>query len=354
MAAENAERALPAGTFYPFMYPPSYLLFCLPLALVPYWPAMVLFLLAGFVPLVLALRLLAPPQFGTLPIFAFPGMLLTAGCGQNGFLTAACFAGFMLFADRRPYLAGACLGLLACKPHLAVLAPLVLLAGGRWRSLAAAAAAFALLAAASIAAFGLPAWSAFFAAAGDSTAQITGSMANGAKIASVFNTVRMLGGGIPLAAAVQALLAITVLAATLWFVRTRPGGAAEGAALATAALLATPYLADYDLACLAPPLAFAAARGVRAGWGRYDKLLLLAAYMLPLLARGVAARSGVQIAPLVMAGLFYIIIAGKEESSSFLQKRTKKPLLLARRGVRDSVKKVFASFFKKKAFLAQL
>ena len=39
-AAEHADRALPAGGFFPFYYPPPYLLLCLPLALLPYWPAL--------------------------------------------------------------------------------------------------------------------------------------------------------------------------------------------------------------------------------------------------------------------------------------------------------------------------
>jgi hypothetical protein len=313
-AAQNAERALPHGQFYPFLYPPTYLLLCLPLAWLPYWPALVVFLLAGLVPLVLALRRLEPPAFGWLPILAFPGVLLNAGSGQNGFLTAACFAGFMLFADPRPYLAGACLGLLACKPHLAVLAPVVLLAAGRWRSLAGAAATFAVMASVSLLVFGLAEWTTFLAGASDATRTINGGMITQAKIQSAFIAVRLLGGSLTLAAIVQGVVAAVAVAAVIQFVRRRPGGAAEGAALAAASLLATPYLADYDLACLAPPLAVAAARGVRAGWGRYDKLLLLAAYLLPLFARGVAARTGVQIAPLVMAGLLLVLVTPKPDA----------------------------------------
>ena len=307
-AAQNAERALPAGQYFPFYYPPPYLLLCLPLTWLPYWPAMVAFLAAGFVPLVLALRRLEPAAFGWLPILAFPGMLVTAGTGQNGFLSAACFAGFMLLADKRPWLAGACLGLLACKPHLAVLVPFVLLAGGRWRSLAAAALTFGALAAISIAAFGLAPWWAFLHASRHAIGQITGAMVDESKIQSAFIAVRMLGGGIPLAAIVQAIIAAVALAATLLFVRRRPGGRAEGAALTAAALLCTPYLADYDLACLAPPLAFAAAQGVATGWRAYEKLMLLAVFLLPVFARGLADRTGLQLAPLFMAALLAVII----------------------------------------------
>jgi hypothetical protein len=309
---EHAQRVFPDAHVLPFFYPPTYLLLCLPLALVPYWPALVLFLAAGFVPLVLALRRLEPLGFGWLPILAFPGMLVSAGTGQNGFLSAACFAGFMLFGDTRPWLAGACLGLLASKPHLAVLAPLTLVVGGRWRSLAGAALTFTLLAALSVAVFGMEPWIRFLEASRFATREI--AMADQTKFLSVFIAVRLLGGPAVLAAIAQAAVALAAIALALRFIRRRPGAAAEGAALTAAAVVCTPYLADYDLACLAPPLAFAAARAIRIGWAPYEKLALLAVYMLPLLARGIAARTTVQIAPVIMAVLLFAVVrpAGNE------------------------------------------
>ncbi len=309
-AAEHADRTLPAGGFFPFYYPPPYLLLCLPLALLPYWPALILFLSAGLAPLLLALRRILPAPIPLLPALAFPGVLVTAGTGQNGFLSAACFAGFMLFADPRPILAGVCLGLLACKPHLAVLAPIALLAAGRWRSLAAAATTFLALSAASVLAFGTAPWFAFLRQAPHASSAITGGMADQTKIMSAFIAVRLPGGSVLLAAIVQAVLALAVMYALIRFIRTRPGGQAEGAALAAAALLATPYLADYDLACLAPPMAFALARGAAAGFGKADKILLMITYISPLLARGIAARTGLQPEPVIMEGLFYVLIRG--------------------------------------------
>ena len=44
-----------------------------------------------------------------------------------------------LLIDTRPRLAGLLLGLLCYKPHLALLAPVALVAGGHWRTFAAAA-----------------------------------------------------------------------------------------------------------------------------------------------------------------------------------------------------------------------
>ena len=138
---EAAERALfPAAApgYYAFFYPPPALLLLLPLAALPYTAALVVWLAGGWFALVACLRRLLPQRWALLPILAFPGVLVNAGHGQNGFLSAACFGGFMLL-QRWPLLAGACLGALAFKPHLALLAPVVLLAARRWRMLAGAA-----------------------------------------------------------------------------------------------------------------------------------------------------------------------------------------------------------------------
>ena len=132
-------------------------------------------------------------------------------------------------------------------------------------------------------------------------------MLDQAKIQSSFIAARLLGAGLPLAALVQGVVSVATLAVLVRFIRRRPGGPAEAAALAAAALLATPYLADYDLVCLAPALAVALSRGAALGWGRWDKLLLLATYIMPLLARGIATRTGLQLAPLAMAGALAVI-----------------------------------------------
>ncbi len=304
-AAQHNARTLPPNAFFPFYYPPPYLLLCVPLALLPYWVAMAVFVLGSLALLLVALRPLLPPGIGLLPPLAFPGVLITAGTAQNGFLSAACFAGFAALADTRPILAGACLGALACKPQLAVCAPVALLFAGRWRCLGAAAAAFAALCLASLAAFGIAPWLAFLHHAGAASGTIAGGMLDEGKIMSSFIAARLLGAGFWLAGTVQALVAAAVL--VILFVRQAAPAPLAGGLLAAAALLATPYLADYDLACMLPALAVAASLAARTGWQPGDKILLLAAYMMPLLARGVANRTGMQLAPLGIALLLYVL-----------------------------------------------
>ena len=73
-------------------------------------------------------------------VLAFPGALIAAGHAQNGFVTGALLVSGVVLLDRRPLTAGALLGALVIKPHLALLVPFWLAAGGRWRAFAAAAA----------------------------------------------------------------------------------------------------------------------------------------------------------------------------------------------------------------------
>jgi hypothetical protein len=312
-AAEHAARVMPAGSgLLPFYYPPPYLMLCALLARLPYFAALIVFEAGSFALLALALRRLAPAGVGWLPIVVFPSMLVSVTTGQNGMLSAACFGWFAVLADRRPWLAGACLGALACKPQLAVCAPLALLAAGRWHSLGGAALALSGLCILSCLVFGWAPWIAFLQHLGAATDNITVGILDRAKIMSAFNGARQLGASVAVAGAVQLLFCLPALGALLWFAWRRPDGSALGGAMAAAALLVTPYVMDYDLACLAPALAVGAARGVRFGFLAGDKICLIAAYMLPLEAHDIAQHTHVVATPLMVAALLFVLVRPRQ------------------------------------------
>jgi hypothetical protein len=133
-------------------------------------------------------------------------------------------------------------------------------------------------------------------------------MKDQAKMQGVFTAARLLHASVPVAYGIQALVAVATLAALATVCVRRPGVRAEGAALATAALLCTPYLVDYDLPCMAVPMAWVVAEASRSAWRPGEKLVLLAAYLLPLLAVGIAHFSGVVLTPWVIAALFFIVL----------------------------------------------
>src|SRR5262249_47216737 len=156
--------------------------------------------------------------------------------------------GALTLIERQPALAGVLIGLLTYKPHLGVLFPIALVAGGHWRAFASATVVAVLMAAASWRAFGSESWNAVFASIGHSSqAFLSDGWADWSKLQTAFGLARTLGGGETLAWSIQ--IAVTLLAAAavavLW--RSRAAHEIKAAALATAALLATPYLYMYDL-----------------------------------------------------------------------------------------------------------
>jgi alpha-1,2-mannosyltransferase len=147
--------------FVPFFYPPVFALLCLPLAYLAYPAALVTWLVSSFAPLFLCLRRILPERWAVLPTLAFPAWLVNAGHGQNGFLSASLFALFMV-CGRFPLLGGACLGVLAFKPHMALAVPVALIASQRWGALAASAFTALALVAVSWLVLGEAAWQGFF------------------------------------------------------------------------------------------------------------------------------------------------------------------------------------------------
>src|SRR5439155_21513049 len=81
--------------------------------------------------------------------------------GQNGFLTGALLGAGLLCLERRPILAGVFIGCLTYKPQFGILFPVALIAARQWRVCVSTALTAIVLAAASVAAFGLDAWLAF-------------------------------------------------------------------------------------------------------------------------------------------------------------------------------------------------
>jgi hypothetical protein len=81
------------------------------------------------------------------------------------------------------------------------------------------------------------------------------------------------------------------------------------ATLVVAALLCTPYAMDYDLVCLGLPMAWIAGEAMRDGWRPWEKLTLLACFVVPLFARGINLGFGVPLAPLCLAGLLGCMVS---------------------------------------------
>jgi arabinofuranan 3-O-arabinosyltransferase len=256
-AAEAASIGHDFEGQYPWLYPPFFLFAAMSLALLPYVMAAAIWLALTFPAYLMVVRAIVRHRAGILLACAYPGLLANAVVGQNGFLSAALLGGALLLLPGNPILAGCLIGLLAFKPHLGILIPFVLVAGGYWRAIAAATVTLGLLALLSWTAFGTDVWAAFFQSlptASQSTLEL--GAAQWGKLQSAYGVVRMMGAASAIAWAVQGVLAGAVAAVLIALWRSKVSFDLKAAALAAGTLMVVPYIFLYDLVILAVAMAF--------------------------------------------------------------------------------------------------
>jgi Glycosyltransferase family 87 len=297
--------------FYSWHYPPFFFAVAFLVAAVPYGWGLALWLVASFAAYLAMLRAILPRGETLLIAAAFPAVFINVGHGHNGFLTAALLGGALHLLDRRPWLAGLLIGLLAYKPQFGVLMPIALLAGQRWNTIGAAALTVAALVALSLAMLGGDVWLAFL----DSmkftqTILLEQGDIGWEKIQSIFSAARNFGADLPTAYAIQGALALLLAASIAWLWHSDAAFELKASALALASLLATPYVLDYDLVVLAVAIAFFARHGLQHGFRNYEISLLAAAWVAPLLSRGVAGATGIPLGLMVMLA-FYGFVLGR-------------------------------------------
>jgi hypothetical protein len=272
-----------------FVYPPVFMMLCALLARLPYLVAFTLFEGLTLIPCLLVLRRIVglPGWAAFIPLLAFPAMAIDIGIGQNALLTAALFGGATLMIDRRPIAAGLLFGALCYKPHFGLLIPLALLAAGRWRAVAGAAASALGLVALSAAVLGWHSWEAFIVAITGSHTTYESGQIDFAAFVSSFGAVRLMGGGPGLAYIVQgaASLAAAALVAIVW--RRGLSLPVRAATLAAATLVALPLILFYDFVLAAVALAWLVRAGRRTGFLPWERLVLAVVFVTPMLARGV-------------------------------------------------------------------
>ena len=285
-----------------FFYPPIFLLLCAALARLPYLAAFILFQAGCLLPcLILVRRIVGPVAWSTL--LAFPAVFWAIGTGQNALLTAALLAGATLLMERSPLRAGLLLGALCYKPHLAMLVPVALLAGGHWRAMAGAALSVVGLAGLSLAMFGWGTWRAF-ATVAVNAGSVYASPATSIDLAgltSPYGFVMASGGDRASAMALQAavVLGAALAVAECW---RRPTRLALRAAVLLAALpLVSPVAMFYDLMVTGVALAWLVRDGREHGFPPWQPSLVALAFLLPLLSGNTGFDSQIGIPPLAAA-----------------------------------------------------
>ena len=303
---ERTQTSAGFDGWYAFVNPPPFLFLAAPFAALPYpaaWIAWVVLTYAAWA----WVSVRALPRLWPL-VLVFPGALIAAGHAQNGFVTGALLVGGVALLDRRPLMAGALLGALIVKPHLALLVPFWLAAGGRWRAFAAAAASSAGLLLLSWLAFGTNTMIGYVNSWQASAAIMRAADADFLlRMATPYAQVRLFAGETA-ALVVSGVIALAMLALVVLSGRRFGGDAmAGGAFMLAATALASPYLFNYDLPFLVLPILWLVREGLRDGFRQWEKLLLVALWFAPYATRAAALPLGLNLMPLASALLVWLV-----------------------------------------------
>jgi hypothetical protein len=282
VAFERAHVAANA-TLKWYSYPPVALLLSLPLALTGFVSGAILWLAVGYSLNAVLLARSLDWRWAWLAAFATPAALMNALSGQNGAFSATLFAGSILLLARRPWVAGALLGMLCFKPHLAILVPLALAAGCYGRAFAGAALSVLTLCGASALLFGPGTWTAFLHNAPINVAVLETGVGFWPRMPTPFATMMQLGGELAPAYAAQILsgLAAAMLTGLVW--HSAAPSRVKGAVLILATFLTTPYAWDYDMIAVTFAVVWLVADARETGFWPYEKFAMALAIGLPLL-----------------------------------------------------------------------
>ncbi len=308
--------------YYNWSYPPTFSLFAAPFGLFPYVPAFFVWNAVTLIGLIVVVWLIVRRGSAIALVLASPFTFWNFFAGQNGTLSASLVGASLLLLERRPVLAGMFIGCLTYKPQFGLMFPIALIAARQWRAFASAAMTLAVLVlCASALAFGPQAWGAFpqgfrsqFTAVLDAGGQRNPG-ADWGRIQTVYGLLRNVTGSAGLAWAGQGitLLAVAVIVWCVW--RSGMRHAPKAAALAAAALAATPYAFGYDLAALAVPVAFIVADQQRHGLLRGEQTAMIAMFGASLVALTTFLHSPIQdrfgsapIGPFLAAALLMLIV----------------------------------------------
>jgi alpha-1,2-mannosyltransferase len=304
------------GTFLPWLYPPTFLVFVTPFALLPFLLSYALFIGASvfaYVKGAFAVSQLArwsgSVRVGTLLLATSPCVFVAAVFGQNSLFTAALAAFAVRWIDRHPVRAGLCIGLLAIKPQMALVFPFVLIAARGWRVMAVAAGTAVTFAGLS------------FAICGVRTVKLSLLSADLARslilehgplfwLASPTPFAALRLGDVPLPAAylIQGLVAALAIASACQVWRSTRDAGARAAVLALATLISNPYVWHYELAWLGLTLAWLLATGLRDGWLRGEQTVIVLAWLLPVYELFNRYTKLPQIGPIVLLLVLLMIL----------------------------------------------
>lgn len=283
--AEQAPVSVRPG-FLSWHYPPTFLLFLMPLAELGFAAAWLVFSAGGLAALALAGRrvLPMPGLLGWAALLGAPVIGVTLVQGQNGAWVAAALIGGLWARERgRGWLAALLFACLAAKPHLALALPIALIAARDWRLIGQTALMVGGLIGLSFAVLGSAPWQLFWAHR-DTVQVVMADREVLAQMPTAF--AASLIAGLPMRGALIAQGLSAILAgAVIWRIWADPKAAPDLkiAVLLMAALLLPPYGFRYDLVVQLGAVLLLVRIACREGWRPGEKLVVAALWAAPAL-----------------------------------------------------------------------
>lgn len=251
---------------YLWLYPPAWLMVIAPLGLLPFSAAFIVFTVLAYLAFAASVWRLAAPLPGGLPlILASPTVVMTLHFGNNSLLwTGALVASLAALAQGRGALAGGLIALLTIKPQLGLLIPVVLVAGGHWRTIGWATVGTAAIAAVSTAAMGTEYWLRWIDSMEAMSALMEAQVLRSYMMVTWYALLRFVGLGHETALAVQVTIMLGAAGSVGWVWRRPVSSDLKAATLCIGILVATPYAWHYEMALALVAAMFLA----RDGFGR--------------------------------------------------------------------------------------
>ncbi|VVT06514.1 glycosyltransferase family 87 protein [Erythrobacter sp. EC-HK427] len=303
---ERVQTGTGSSGWFAFVNPPPFLFLAAPFGALPFPVAWIVWVAVTYALWAWA-GIRAFPRLWPL-VLVFPGALLAAGHAQTGLLTGALLLGGVALVDKRPLLAGALLGALVIKPHLALLIPFWLAGAGRWKAFAATGAAAAGCLGLSWLAFGTETMLAYTTSWDASAALMrSADAAFYLRMATPYSQLSLFAPE-TLALAVHGVIALAMIGlATLAARRFTGDLLASGALVLAATALTSPYLFSYDLPFLILPVLWLVREGLARGFRDYEKLALVLLWAAPYATRAAALPLGVNLMPLASLLLVWLV-----------------------------------------------
>ncbi len=293
---------------HPWPYPPTALLIDLPLALLPYFVSLCVWLAVTMTLYLLMLYRTAPQRFTFFWALAFFGTFQNFFFGQNGFISAALLGSGFLLLQPAPFWGGMFLGLVSYKPHIAVLIPLALVVGRQWKALGGAIISAAALALVSVLVFGWGIWQEFLASIPNTMGNLHTMTFWFYKMPSAFAAARLAGYSTKGAWIFQSATMLAGIILVVWMWARRTSMALRASSLVLGILLFSPHIWFYDVVLLAVALAWLWQEANTKGWLPLEKPLLLLAWFMPLLTFLLMVGLRWPVGPLYLAMTLVIIL----------------------------------------------